>query len=86
MQMRLYIGKLGVVSSYMVISGRRWGGDIRTHSLPLTGIYKGIVVHVLTFYKSENICAFAKSSICAYVHFRKKYTEILYMRPQVIGS
>ncbi len=31
----------------MVISGRRLGGDARTHNLPLTGIYKGIFAHVL---------------------------------------
>ncbi len=41
MQMRLCIVQLGVVS-YMVISGRRWGGDTRTHNLSLSGSHKGI--------------------------------------------
>ncbi len=30
----------------MVILGRRQGGDARTHNLPLTGIYKGILAQV----------------------------------------
>ncbi len=49
----------------MVILGRSRGGDARTHNRPLTGIYKGIYAQVLMFYKSKNICAYAKSSFCA---------------------
>ncbi len=44
----------------MVIFGRSRGGDARTQSLSLTGIYKGIFAQVPTyawFYKSENFRA-----------------------------
>ncbi len=57
----------------MVISARSRGGDARTHNLPLTEIYKGIFAQVPAytgFYKSENFCVYAKSSFCAYVHFK----------------
>ncbi len=33
----------------MVISGRRRGGDVCTHNLPLTGIYKGIFAQVVVY-------------------------------------
>ncbi len=43
----------------MVISGRRQGGDARTHNIPLTGIYKGIFVHGFinldTFMRTQNL-------------------------------
>ncbi len=64
--------KIKCCKLHMVISGRSWGGDARTHNLPLTGIYKGIIEQVLAytwFYKSEKIHAYAKSSFCAYIHF-----------------
>ncbi len=72
MQMRLCIVKLGVLSSIYVISGRSWSGDAHTHNLPLTGIYRGIFKQVPAypwFYKSENVCMYAKSSFSAYAHF-----------------
>ncbi len=46
-------------------------GDARTLNLPLIGIYKVISAQVMAyawFYKSENFCAYVKSSFCAYVH------------------
>ncbi len=52
-----------------MISGRRLGGDARTHKLPLTGIYKGIFVNLKTFVQKQNL---------SFVHtytFRMKSTE-----------
>ncbi len=56
----------------MVISGRSRDGDARTHTFPLTGIYKGIFAQVQAytwFYKSEQMYTYAKSSFRACVHF-----------------
>ncbi len=72
MQMRLCIVKLVVVSSIYGDFGEESGGDARKHNLHLTGIYKGVFARVPAFawfYKSKNFCAYAKSSLCAYVHF-----------------
>ncbi len=65
MQMRLCRVKLGVVSSIYGDFGEELGGEARTHNFPRTGIYKRILVQVPVyawFYKSENFCAYAKSS------------------------
>ncbi len=54
--------------------------NAHTHNLPLTGIYKGIFVHVLVyacFYKSENICAYANLAFVHTYTFRMKSTESL---------
>ncbi len=70
----------------MVISGRSRGGDAHTHNLLLTGIYKRIFAHVLAyacFYKSKNVCAYAKSSFCAICTLLGwNLRRVLYMRPQ----
>ncbi len=42
------------------------------HNLAMTGVSKGIFVHVLAYaclYASVNFCAYARSSFCVYVHF-----------------
>ncbi len=53
--------------------GEESGGDARTRNLPLTEIYKGIFAQV----SGVGLLAFAKSSFCAYIHFRMKSTESL---------
>ncbi len=82
--------KLGVCKLHIwCFLGGVGGGDGRTHNLPLTGIYKGIFAQVPAyawFYKSENFCAYAKSSFFAQVHFRMNLQRVLYMRPQVLIS
>ncbi len=57
----------------MVISGRREGGDARTHN-PLTGIYKGMFWRMHAFI---NLKTFVRMQNLAFVHtytFRMKPT------------
>ncbi len=62
----------------MVISGRRRGGDARTHNLPLTGIYKGYLRRFWRTHGFINLKTFVRTQNFAFVPtytFRMKSTE-----------
>ncbi len=72
MPMWLCIVKLDVVSSTYGDFWEETGWRCTYAQSSPDWDYKGIFVHVLAyacFYKSENFCAYAKSSFCTYVHF-----------------
>ncbi len=71
---------------WWILGGVRVEMHIRT--IFPTGIYKGIFAQVQAyarFYKCEKIHTYAKSSFCAYVHFRMKVRSFINETPVIFS-